>query len=198
MKFHRSIAQTVWISLSLLMVLGTPTLGLSQTVTRPMLKSGSRGVEVTELQAVLKLLGFFNDSVDGIFGESTAIAVTRFQGAAGLDQDGIVGSATWNRLFPPADSTTARPTSPMTAPPRETPVVHQTLTTPTFPILRKGMRGDAIAGLQQRLQALGLYDGEVDGIFGEQTEAAVKAAQERFQLEPDGIVGPATWGAILR
>lgn len=203
----RSISRTFWVALSVLCVVGTPAIALSQSVARPMLKSGSRGAEVTELQAVLKLLGFFGDSVDGIFGDSTAIAVTRFQAAAGLDQDGIVGNATWNRLFPPTDGRTAMTTTPMTttpmttptAPPRQTrPVQSEPPASSGFPILRRGMRGDAVTGLQQRLQAIGVYDGDVDGIFGEQTEAAVKAAQEKFQLDADGIVGPATWSAILR
>ena len=38
----------------------------------------------------------------------------------------------------------------------------------------------------------------VDGIFGSRTEAAVRAFQEIFGLTPDGIVGPATWYAIVR
>ncbi|NES81421.1 MAG: peptidoglycan-binding protein, partial [Moorea sp. SIO2B7] len=32
----------------------------------------------------------------------------------------------------------------------------------------------------------------------EVTKAAVQAAQRKFKLEPDGIVGPATWNALLR
>ncbi len=38
----------------------------------------------------------------------------------------------------------------------------------------------------------------VDGIFGSRTEAAVTAFQEVFDLTPDGIVGPATWYALVR
>ena len=38
----------------------------------------------------------------------------------------------------------------------------------------------------------------VDGIFGSRTEAAVRKFQEIFDLTPDGIVGPATWYAIVR
>ena len=38
----------------------------------------------------------------------------------------------------------------------------------------------------------------VDGIFGSQTEAAVKKFQEIFNLTPDGIVGEATWYALVR
>ena len=38
----------------------------------------------------------------------------------------------------------------------------------------------------------------VDGIFGSRTEAAVRAFQQVFNLTPDGIVGSATWYAIVR
>src|SRR4051794_41337896 len=37
---------------------------------------------------------------------------------------------------------------------------------------------------------------EIDGIFGPKTEGAVKSFQESESLVQDGIVGPATWGAM--
>ena len=79
----------------------TPQTG---AIVRPALKVGSRGSDVTELQAALKLLGFYNGEVDGIFSKSTAKAVSEFQAAAGVAPDGIVGQDTWNRLFPAAPS----------------------------------------------------------------------------------------------
>ncbi|NJL45959.1 MAG: peptidoglycan-binding protein [Leptolyngbyaceae cyanobacterium SM2_3_12] len=59
------------------------------------------------------------------------------------------------------------------------------------------MEGEAVKQLQQRLQSLGLYSGPVDGLFGSQTEAAVRQVQRINNLTVDGIVGPATW-AVLR
>ncbi|MBD2260149.1 peptidoglycan-binding protein [Pseudanabaena sp. FACHB-2040] len=58
------------------------------------------------------------------------------------------------------------------------------------------MTGPAVNRLQERLRVLGFYRGAVDGVFGTQTENAVKQAQRQYNLEPDGIVGPATWSAI--
>jgi peptidoglycan hydrolase-like protein with peptidoglycan-binding domain len=60
------------------------------------------------------------------------------------------------------------------------------------------MRGPAVAQLQERLKVLGFLNASSDGVFGLATQAAVKAAQQRFNLTPDGVVGPATWSALLR
>jgi N-acetylmuramoyl-L-alanine amidase len=199
-------------------------------IVRPILQVGSQGYEVTELQALLKLLGYYNGAVDGLYQDSTAIAVANFQRAAGLQADGIVGQNTWDRLLPPvlsiaspANPTTAADLSPTptaavapvpmptpteaaptpTATPTPTPTpAAEAATAPTpsvdLPVLRLGMRGSAVARLQERLRATGFYNGAIDGIFGAQTEIAVKAAQRDFRLDPDGVVGPATWAALLR
>ncbi|KAB8335860.1 hypothetical protein SD80_002395 [Scytonema tolypothrichoides VB-61278] len=83
----------------------------SEGINRPTLQVGSKGERVTELQAALKLLGFYTGTVDGEYNESTVIAVSRFQEAAGLKADGIVDTITWQRLFP-GESTVASGSSP--------------------------------------------------------------------------------------
>lgn len=60
------------------------------------------------------------------------------------------------------------------------------------------MTGADVTRLQERLKAIGLFSGAVDGVFGSETEAAVQQAQRTYNLEPDGVVGPATWEALLR
>ena len=165
-----------------------------ETVTRPLLKMGSRGAEVGELQATLKLLGFYSGAVDGVYGKDTIAAVIQFQQAAGLAADGVTGRATWDRLFPPGDSlppAASQPTTPTAPSPTSNP------DSVTFPILRQGMKGAAVTGLQERLRATGFLKGTADGVFGAETLAAVKAAQRNFGLEPDGVVGAATWNALL-
>jgi len=62
---------------------------------------------------------------------------------------------------------------------------------------RLGSKGEEIVKIQEKLKALGIYRGPVDGDFGGGTEAAVKIFQKREGLEEDGIVGPITWAKLL-
>lgn len=63
--------------------------------------------------------------------------------------------------------------------------------------LERGSRGEDVRGLQRILIGAGhLPDGSADGVFGPQTEAAVKRFQAQLDLVPDGIVGPRTHSAI--
>jgi N-acetylmuramoyl-L-alanine amidase len=63
------------------------------------LKQGSIGGGVWELQGRLKFLGFYNGQIDGHFGPKTKEAVIRFQQQFGLKADGIVGPMTKNKLW---------------------------------------------------------------------------------------------------
>ncbi len=62
------------------------------------LKNGSRGSEVKEVQRRLKRWGYYNGAVDGVFGQSTKAAVIQFQKKNGLKADGVVGKATYKAL----------------------------------------------------------------------------------------------------
>lgn len=64
------------------------------------------------------------------------------------------------------------------------------------PTLGPGSISDAVAELQERLRALGFDPGVVDGRFGAATAAAVVALQADRGLDPDGVVGPATWAEL--
>ncbi len=57
-------------------------------------KYGSRGSEVTQIQTKLKRWGYYNGSIDGVYGSKTVAAVKYFQRKNGLTQDGIAGSRT--------------------------------------------------------------------------------------------------------
>lgn len=65
------------------------------------LRRGSRGTDVADVQTRLKELGYNPGPVDGIFGRMTEEAVIRFQRDRGLTPDGVVGPITYNALFQP-------------------------------------------------------------------------------------------------
>jgi peptidoglycan hydrolase-like protein with peptidoglycan-binding domain len=135
-------------------------------MAEPTLKRGSEGQDVKDLQEALIELDFKPGEVDGVFGVFTESAVKSFQNWSQTTVDGIVGPATWAKLD---DADRSDPT------------------------LRDGSKGVAVRGLQRRLIDAGFGIDEIDGRFGSQTEAAVRAFQERSELEVDGIVGPQTW-----
>ena len=142
----------------------------------PMVYWGCTGDAVKTLQEKLNAKGFDSGNVDGIFGAKTYAAVTAFQKANSLGVDGIVGKLTWAKLY---DAT----------PVSVTPVTTQ-------PMLRTGSRGDAVRKLQELLNAKGYTCGNVDGIFGSKTYAAVLEFQKANSLGADGIVGPLTWAKL--
>lgn len=57
-------------------------------------KFGSTGNEVTQIQTKLKRWGYYNGSIDGVYGSKTVAAVKWFQTKNGLTADGIAGPAT--------------------------------------------------------------------------------------------------------
>lgn len=58
------------------------------------------------------------------------------------------------------------------------------------------MRGDDVVELQTALRENGFDPGRIDGIFGKQTKAAVRAFQKAAGLQVDGIAGPETFAAL--
>lgn len=70
--------------------------------------------------------------------------------------------------------------------------------------LRRGSSGPSVVTLQVALNRIAQsYPAipkiaNVDGIYGSRTESSVRAFQRIFNLTPDGIVGPATWYAVVR
>lgn len=62
------------------------------------LRQGSSGGEVKEVQRRLKLWGYYTGAVDGVYGNGTRQAVIAFQKKNGLTADGVVGKATYAAL----------------------------------------------------------------------------------------------------
>src|SRR3954452_8385533 len=63
-------------------------------------------------------------------------------------------------------------------------------------LLRAGDQGDAVARLQGQLQTQGFAEIAADGVFGAETEAAVRRFQSANNLVADGIAGPQTMTAL--
>lgn len=67
-----------------------------------------------------------------------------------------------------------------------------------YPTLRKGDRNEYVLHWQKYLNLSGFFCGTEDGIFGKNTELAVKQYQMSKGLVPDGIIGPKTWDSVMK
>lgn len=68
----------------------------------------------------------------------------------------------------------------------------------SWPVLRPGSRGRAVAVLQRALARLGHDPGPDDSRFGPATAAALRAFQRLAGLADDAVAGPATWAEVIR
>jgi peptidoglycan hydrolase-like protein with peptidoglycan-binding domain len=137
------------------------------------ISEGATGPTVRWLQYLLVRRTLSDSQIDGIFGAVTKSAVEQFQQEEHLAVDGIAGPATWSALG--GDG-------------------------PEPPTLAEGARGAVVEKLQTALnEGRGDFAPSsnpvlaIDGIYGPETAAAVKGAQESGGIEADGIVGLQTW-----
>lgn len=182
-------------------VLNAPIRGITSSYPGTPLRQGSTGPNVVVLQVALNRISQSYPAIpkipaiDGIFGSRTEAAVRAFQQIFGLAADGIVGMATWYeivRLYTAVTQLSELRSQGQQfyainwAPPNA---------------LQVGDSGDKVRHLQYMLSVLASYIPgipplNVDGVFGQQTRAAVLAAQRRFQLPETGVVDPVTWDEI--
>ena len=92
MKRTKRALALLCLALALTLLMGTAY------AASPLLRRGSRGADVKQLQGNLIYLGYLNDVADGIFGAKTEAAVRRYQSRNGLAADGIVGAQTRAKL----------------------------------------------------------------------------------------------------
>lgn len=139
---------------------------------------GDRGPAVEDIQARLEKLGFDigPGGADGVFGDKTAEAVSRFREREGLEAMALVDDACWSALV---DATFELGDRSLF------------LRYPYF-------HGADVACIQGALNVLGFSCGEVDGIFGAHTEKALREFQSNVGIEPDGIAGSLSFSAIMR
>lgn len=135
--------------------------------------------------------------VDGIFGQETEDAVRAFQRLFRLQEDGIIGKATWYRisyLYIAVKRLAELDSEGISAD-----EISQQFST----ILREGDTGDEVRIIQYYLSVIGdFYEtvppSEVTGVFDQTTKDVVIAFQRTYGLTPDGIVGRDTWQDIYR
>lgn len=63
-------------------------------------------------------------------------------------------------------------------------------------MIRRGSRGNYVCIAQDDLNTLGYKTGGLDGVFGAQTESAVRRYQTSRGLTSDGIIGCNTWRSL--
>lgn len=159
--------------LCVLLIVSMTATSLAATIV---LRPGSRGTAVREVQLALNAQGYANLVVDGIYGKQTTEAVTLYQRNNGLKADGKAGPRTLKKLLGRTDLDND--------PEKESPSDGVTL--------RKGATGPAVRTLQARLRALGYLKQPVDGTYGDTTVAAVRSFQKLNGLGVDGKAGPNT------
>lgn len=145
-------------------------------MTTSVLRVGSGGEPVRDLQTRLVAAGHPISDPAGTFGPATEAAVRSFQESRRIRIDGIVGRQTWSALVESGW------------------VLGDRLLSERRPMLR----GDDVLALQRRLNALGFDTGREDGIFGPDTSRGLLDFQRNAGISPDGVVGPSTIAALDR
>ena len=172
--------------------MGRPS-GRSAVQLNPQALIVAGGLFIVLLVLVVVLVRFMfggaSDPQQSVQGQGTTGQGTTAQGMVGQPQAtfAVFGPTAEPPISTPQPATAA-PVTPTPAPTAE----------PTYVSLKNGDRNDQVKALQQALIALGYLEGDADGIFGKNTETAVKAFQKENGLTDDGIAGAQTQSALFR
>jgi len=139
-------------------------------------KLGDRSTAIELISNTLLRLGFITTPSD-IFDEKLTQGIKAFQQERGLTATGVINEITARSLEEARFKLGDRVLSFNSA---------------------SIMRGDDVSNLQDRLIQMGFNCGKVDGIFGANTERAVKEFQKSVGITSDGKCGPATLISLMR
>lgn len=141
----------------------------------------SQGSEVALIQSALLELDYYYGDVTQHYGTRTQRGVRLFQREYGLEPTGVADDTTRALLYE-ITGTTPPDTGDM--------LLEMNIT------LRRGDTGSDVVWLQESLAALGHYDGEISGNYGNLTKEAVRLFQRANDLASDGVAGKNTIRAI--
>ena len=133
----------------------------------------SEGKDVLSLQTRLRDLGIYDGKLDGKYGGGTVNAVREAQRLMGLEATGVASPEFVEALMDDERAPTAR----------------------NVPV-REGMSGPVVRSIQQCLQKLKLYDGNIDGVFDVDVLEGVKVFQGAYGYPTDGVMEPEVQKAI--
>lgn len=182
-------------------VSNAPIRGITSSYPGTPLRLGSTGPNVVVVQVALNRISQSYPAIpkipaaDGIFGPRTEATVRAFQEIFGLTPDGIVGPGTWYEIVRLYTAVTALSEL------RSQGQQYYAISWSAPNSLQLGDSGDKVRQLQYMLSVLSTYISgipplSIDGIFGQNTRAAVLAAQRRFDLPETGNVDAETWDEI--
>ena len=161
-------------------------------------RTGDRGLNVTIVQFYLNQATQYVPTIseiamDGVFGNGTRQQVINFQRYYNLTADGVVGPATWEKMYRLYLSIVEGVDNPTQTPPASA----------AYPgtALRFGSSGTNVMQIQQWLNGIATVNSSIpvinaDGRFGPATQNAVMVFQSEYGLNVDGVVGPLTWNRI--
>ncbi len=164
------------------------TLGTAQAQTVPLTYSQALSPqEVQMVQQQLRQFGVYSGSIDGQWGPDSVIALQRFQQQHGIQPTGQLNEGTVASLGLNPGMLVSGPPAPVTAmaPPPAPAYAYQPAVSP---------RG--VTAVHDRLRQLGYYHGNVDGVWGAETQQALQAFQQGHGLQPDAQLNPITISAL--
>ncbi|MBE5040124.1 peptidoglycan-binding protein [Ructibacterium gallinarum] len=166
------------------------------------LRLGSYGEAVNRIQIYLNRIAKNYPAIpkieypDGVFDLETEAAVKEFQRIFNLTQDGIVGKATWYKIF--YIFTTVKRLAELDS----EGITLESVSRQYKNALTFGDRGEGVRLIQYFLNVIAEFNDyipaiNIDGIFGPATQNAVKAFQQSAGLPETGVVDETTWNALL-
>lgn len=123
----------------------------------------SKGADVARLQTRLIELGLYGGTADGSYGAEMVRTIRAIQSATGFQVTGVATQSFIDFIY--SDDA---PSS-------------------TISTLEKGMTGPGVRAMQANLASLGLYEGEIDGVFDNETRDAVVLFQRALKYDETGV-----------